>query len=539
MLIEPDRRGLADAVEAGWEGAPSPALLVSADGAVVAANTAARGLLPSAGPGTPLADCAPAWLSTAHRSLTRRGAKGARGTIGDRTYAAHPVAGDGGPVTWWLTDDTDATALRTDLHHERERTAFLRTASDELLSSLNVARTMEVAAELAAGRLADAVWVVGPQTRGRHGAVVCVDGGRARTTTLAVSVDDVPGLAEALQGFPPVPSRWIDPSAVPAWLVPDGFGDLGSVVVTALPGHGVPAGAMVLLRRSDRHGFDEVEEGVARLFAARVGAALAAGRLFEEQSAITDVLTAQLLPPTLQQVDGVEYAGLYRPAQDTSRLGGDFYDVHALPDGGALALLGDVCGKGLEAAVLTGKIRNTMQALLPMAGDHGRMLELLNSALLSSRETRFATLVVASTAWEGEQLRLRLTRAGHLPPLVIRADGRVEEFFTPGAVVGVLPTISAVTETIDLAPGETCLLYTDGIVEARGGPLRDEMFGEDRLLRALGSCAGMPAEALVEHVLMLATDWLAGASHDDMAVLAITAPARPGRRPAAAGRERR
>jgi serine phosphatase RsbU (regulator of sigma subunit) len=75
-----------------------------------------------------------------------------------------------------------------------------------------------------------------------------------------------------------------------------------------------------------------------------------------------------------------------------------------------------------------------------------------------------------------------------------------------------------------LAPGETCLLYTDGITEARGGPLGDELFGERRLSRALAECAGMPAEAVVERVQMLAAQWLGTGRHDDMAVVAISAP---------------
>jgi serine phosphatase RsbU (regulator of sigma subunit) len=426
---------------------------------------------------------------------------------------------------WWLTETTGLSRLERDLCQERERAAFLTTASDRLLTSLNGSRTMEVAAELAAGRLADAVWIIEPEVRGRHAAVLCVRGERPSHVTLDIRAEDLPGLVEALQGFPPVPSRWIDPSSAPEWIVPDGFGPTGSLVVTALPGHGVPAGALILLRTAGEHAFSEPEEAVARLFAARVGAALSAARLFEEQSAITDILTAELLPPVLRQVDGVDFAGIYRPAQDTSRLGGDFYDVHPLEDGGSLALLGDVCGKGLEAAVLTGKIRNTLQALLPMADDHVRMLELLNSALLSSHETRFATLVLASSTWDGETVRLRLTRAGHLPPLLVRADGTVEEVLGRGSLVGVLPSVGATTQTIELAPGETCLLYTDGIIEALGGPLGDEMFGEHRLRRALTECVGMPAEALVAHVLMLATQWLGGAVHDDMAALAIAAPA--------------
>ncbi|GAB3578707.1 PP2C family protein-serine/threonine phosphatase [Amycolatopsis endophytica] len=513
-------------LDAGWDGAPHPALLADADGTVRAANQHACLLFPALRPGRPLGECAAAWLREAHREFSASTAEKtvACGEVGDRSFEAHPVRHPGGEVTWWLLETTQLRRAQDALRTERERAAFLSDASNALLGSLNVPRSMEVAAELAAAHLADAAWIVAPGLRRRHPAVVCARGGRPRSLTLDIDPDALPGLAEALQGFPPVPSRWIDPAQAPSWLLPEGFGEAGSIVVTPLPGHGVPAGALILVRHAGHHAFTEDEEIFARLFAARSGAAMSAARLFEQQSSITDILTEELLPPVLQQVDGIEFAGGYRPAQDGDRIGGDFYDVHPVRAGESLALLGDVCGKGLEAAVLTGKIRNTLQALLPMAGDHARMLRLLNSSLLSSHHTRFATLALASVSRQGMTIRLRLTCAGHLPPLIVRTDGRVEEVSCPGSLIGVLPEIEVSSEEVVLAPGETCLLYTDGITEARGGPLGGEMFGEERLRRALAECAGMPAEAVVERVQMLATEWVGSAQHDDMALLAITAP---------------
>ncbi|MEU4746240.1 PP2C family protein-serine/threonine phosphatase, partial [Actinosynnema sp. NPDC023658] len=354
----------------------------------------------------------------------------------------------------------------------------------------------------------------------------CVRGRDAVHERLPIDPEEVVGLAEALQGFPPVPSRWIEPSSAPGWLVPEGFGDVGSIVVTPLPGHGVPAGALVLLRRTEQQVFSEEEEVFARLFAARAGAAMSAARMFAQQVSITETLMRELLPPTLRAVDGVQFAGRYRPALDTERVGGDFYDVHPVAGeaGESLVVLGDVCGKGLEAAVMTGKVRATLHALLPLAGDHRRMLTLLNDALLSSHHTRFVTLLLASATRVGPDVRLRVTSGGHLPPLVVRSTGEVHEVPTRGTLIGVLPEIDAVTAEVVLAPGETCLLYTDGITEAVGGPLGDEMFGEDRLHRTLAACAGMPADAVVEHVHMVASQWIGAGGHDDVAVLAITAP---------------
>lgn len=174
--------------------------------------------------------------------------------------------------------------------------------------------------------------------------------------------------------------------------------------------------------------------------------------------------------------------------------------------------------------MLTGKIRNTLQALTPLAADHQAVLELLNGAMLSAEHARFATLVLASVANRDGSVTARLTSAGHLPPLIVRTGGRVEQADTGGTLVGALPDIEARSFETTLAPGETCVLYTDGITEARGGPLGDHMFGEQRLASALAECAGVPAAAVVERVMMLATQWVG--QQDDIAVVAITAPRR-------------
>lgn len=235
-----------------------------------------------------------------------------------------------------------------------------------------------------------------------------------------------------------------------------------------------------------------------------------------------------LLPPALHQVAGVDYAGRYQATQDSERVGGDFYDVHPadgqVDDAETLAVLGDVCGKGLDAAVPTGKIRATPQALLPMSVDHLRVLRLLNDALRTTHDARFATLVLASVQRDGAGVRLRLACGGHPAPLVVRADGKVQEADTRGTLVGALPVVEATTAEVRLAPGETCLLFSDGVTEARGGPFGDDLFGDERLQQALAECAGMPADAVVERVQMLAAQWIGSRTHDDIALLAVTAP---------------
>ncbi|MEV4950233.1 PP2C family protein-serine/threonine phosphatase [Streptomyces sp. NPDC053755] len=569
-------QGVASSVSTSWLRAPYPALVACRDGGVVEVNEAAAALFPDMISGAWLADVAPAWLADAHRRLARpprprtappparppqhphgtapqhpQGAAPRQGAASSgqggpprpahdparpepvqgrhegRLLRAYATLGEHGDVAWWLADDTDRHTLEQALDSERRRTTFLAEASTRLLASLNTERCLEMTALLAAEHLADAAVVVAPPS-GRRYPLVHASGQHTQRRNEAVNPADLPGLAEALQGFPPVPSRWIDPAALPSWAYPDDFGTTtpGSVAVIPLPGHGVPAGALILLRRGGQAAFDTSEELFARLFAARAGAALSAARLYGEQARITRTLMAELLPPRLHQVHGVEFAGGYRASQDSERVGGDFYDVHPGSDAAQepLAILGDVCGKGLDAAVLTGKIRNTLQAMVPLADDHQNVLTLLNDALLTSHHTRFATLVLASVKRVGAQVRLRLTSAGHPRPLLLRTTGEVEEADTAGTLVGALPSVTSRSATVHLAPGETCLLYTDGITEARGGPLASAMFGEKRLKAAFSECVGLPAEAVVERIQMLAAQWVGSGPHDDMALVAITAP---------------
>ncbi|WP_052867902.1 SpoIIE family protein phosphatase [Streptomyces niger] len=522
--------------------APYPVLVADTSGAVREVNRAALLLFPRAVDGAWLQDVAPAWLADAHRYLTDLVLSGGQeallspghesmrpmyGDAGGRAFEAYPTVGEEGEVAWWLIDITDRRLAETALRTERQRALLLSEVSNALLACMNVERCTTVTAQLAARHLADAAVVIPSTTNHRLSVISSSATGGVVRRTVDADPGHVPGLSEALQGLPPVSGRWIDPGALPDWLVPGALaGSVGSVVVTPLPGHGVPTGALVLLRGRENAGFSESEEAFARLFAARAGAAWSVVRLYAEQASITATLMRELLPPTLRQVHGVQFAGGYRPSGHGTRVGGDFYDVHPGSDCGqeTFVVLGDVCGKGLDAAVLTGKIRNTLQALLPMADDHHRVLSLLNGALVASQHARFATLVLASALRLPDRVRLRLTCAGHPAPMIVRTDGTVEEADTRGTLVGVLSEIEAQTVEVELAPGETCLMYTDGITEAKGGPLGGAMFGERRLRNALAECLGMPAEAVVERIQMLATQWIGQGRHDDMAVVAITAP---------------
>jgi hypothetical protein len=510
-------------------------------GVLTSLNPAAARLFPRAAAGVALRDAVPAWLAKAHERAGRaQAASGpsaapvtACGPVGDLWFRAHPVLVDDGGIDWWLADETARHLAERRLSEERRLGAVLAEASGALLATLNAERCMELTARLAVEHLADAAVVVAPPAGRGLPVARCGPDGVVTHQMPRADPDVLPGLDEALRGRLPSPETVpVDPAALPDWALPESLaGPVVRASLTPLPGQGVPAGALLLLDTGASDGAEGARPGAdfTRLFAIRAGAALSAARLNAEQAAITATLMRGLLPPALSAVHGVEYAGVYRPSGASERVGGDFYDVH--PGAGAedetLVVLGDVCGKGLEAAVLTGKIRNTLQALLPLADDHQRLLGLLNGALLTPANPRFATLALASVVRDGPRVRLRVTSAGHQPPVVVRRSGEVEEVPTRGTLVGAFRRIESVTVDVVLEPGETCVFFTDGVTEARGGPLGDEMFGQERLLAGLSRCAGMPVHALVDHVHMLAAEWLGGNDHDDIAVVAVGAPSRP------------
>ena len=165
--------------------------------------------------------------------------------------------------------------------------------------------------------------------------------------------------------------------------------------------------------------------------------------LYREQADTTAILQADLLPPELPQPDGVELIGSYQAATEALRIGGDFYDVFGptARSSETVVALGDVCGRGPEAAVLTGKVRQTLRALRLVEATPAEMLTVLNQALLESgRQHRFVTLVVGSIERADHgRVRLTLASGGHPAPLLLRADGTVEEVPTSGTLIGVVP----------------------------------------------------------------------------------------------------
>lgn len=311
---------------------------------------------------------------------------------------------------------------------------------------------------------------------------------------------------------------------------PDGTEHHGHGAVVRLPCDHLCAGVLVLLRDEDRPAFDDADRSLAGQYAEPVARALTAALLYRDQVDVADALRAALRPVPLPAVTGLDLATAYRPAREAIHISGDIVHVEPLADGGALCIVGDVCGKGVDAAVAGGRLRHSLRILRRVIRQPLDILAVLNDASFDgdgSAATQFTTVVVGSVrATPDGTVLLRLAAGGHLPPLVIRRTGAVEAVHIGGMMLGADLPGKFAEAVVWLAPGETCVIYTDGVTEARGPA--GAMFGQERLVALLSEYAGAPAAVLAEGIEQRVADWLSGADHDDIAILVVRArPATP------------
>ncbi|MFF5922656.1 PP2C family protein-serine/threonine phosphatase [Streptomyces flavochromogenes] len=238
------------------------------------------------------------------------------------------------------------------------------------------------------------------------------------------------------------------------------------------------------------------------------------------------VLQQSLLPAQLPCIPGLEAAAHYHTASP-DLLGGDFYDLFSLETGRWAFFLGDVCGKGPQAAAVTSLTRYTLRAAALHDADPVTVLTTLNTVLherYTSGDTRYCTAIFGTLHPGDGHVEVHLASGGHPSALIQRADGSADYLPTPGGMlVGVLPKVQFTAARTRLSPGDTLLLYTDGLTEARTGPHR-ELYGEDAL-RAFA--AGRPPagpQALISALTGLIAGFGDGLD-DDTALLALGVPA--------------
>ncbi|MER7485529.1 SpoIIE family protein phosphatase [Streptomyces sp. NPDC126497] len=252
-------------------------------------------------------------------------------------------------------------------------------------------------------------------------------------------------------------------------------------------------------------------------------------RLLNRLSEATRALERPLLPPRLPDLPGFDLAARYEPFSQGLHIGGDFYDAFTAPDGRHVLVLGDVCGKGPDAAAITGLVRHTVWAAAQHTSDPSHVLSLINNAL-RRQNTPFCTLIYVVIDTTRTPTRLRIAGAGHPPPLLRRANGDTAPLETRGTLLGVLETPRHLITEAELRPGDTLVLYTDGFTEGAGAA--DQRTPED-LAAIVASLPPTDEPASAENVATVLMDdahrWWGERLRDDLAVLALTATAIHGR----------
>ncbi|WP_436536448.1 PP2C family protein-serine/threonine phosphatase [Actinoplanes sp. HUAS TT8] len=241
---------------------------------------------------------------------------------------------------------------------------------------------------------------------------------------------------------------------------------------------------------------------------------------------LAETLQMSLLPPHLPPVPGVEVAVRYRRgAGGPAEVFGDFYDVFASVRDAWAIVVGDVSGKGPQAAKTTALARFTLRAAAVRCAGPAKNLVTLNTALRAwyTDDTQFLTAVYATVRPHPDGVSVRVSCAGHDPALIRRAGGRVETLGRHGLLLGWRDRPALREQRTVLRPGDSLVLYTDGLTEARPADRRD-MFGIERLHELLAAATADSAEQLVATIEEAAMSFTGGHVHDDTAVLVLHVP---------------
>jgi sigma-B regulation protein RsbU (phosphoserine phosphatase) len=240
---------------------------------------------------------------------------------------------------------------------------------------------------------------------------------------------------------------------------------------------------------------------------------------------LVTTLQRSLLPPVLSSVPGMRVAAHYHVASP-DQVGGDFYDLFPLAEGRWGFFLGDVCGKGANAAAVTSLTRYTLRAAAVYDPDPVAVLGNLNTVLnheYHGDDPCFCTVIFGLLVLVDGGCVITLASGGHPPALLLRADGTAEYRDTPGGqLVGILPDARFTVDTVRLGPGDTLLLYTDGLTEARVDNERGR-FGDDALRDFATELAPTNASSAITAITALLAGFGAGVD-DDVAVLALSVP---------------
>ncbi len=434
-----------------------------------------------------------------------------------------------------------ATAIAQDAAaRSQARLALLGRVGGVLGASLDIATTMQQLADIVVHeRLAD--WCAVELHGGQHGVVsrlalahrdpAMVEFARRVQQDYPPELRDDVGVGKVLRTgepelWPSIPPELIRESARDAThLELIESLQISAGIVVPLSARGRVLGVLSMVGTEGRS-FDEEDLTAAMDLGARAGVALDNAYLYDDRDTVARTLQSSLLPPALPEVPGVDLAAMYRPGSVALGIGGDFYDVFPAGAGSWRMVIGDVCGKGVEAAALTGAVRYAVRTASVLTPSPAEALGIVNDTLLREDwQHRFATLVLLAVDLGPGVARVSVASGGHPPPLLRRARGSVERVEAHGTIVGTLPEAQFSEVALEMRSGDCLFLYTDGIVEARAPA---EMFGDERLVDTLRT-AGDSAATITDSVVAALDSFVApedarrGAdeSRDDLALLTL------------------
>jgi serine phosphatase RsbU (regulator of sigma subunit) len=294
--------------------------------------------------------------------------------------------------------------------------------------------------------------------------------------------------------------------------------DFQSYMCVPLIARGRNLGTITLVRTQGSRPYDDDDLALAEELAVRAALATDNARLYRERDRWARALQSALLPPEIPDIPGVDVAARYRPAGEGNEIGGDFFDIFWTKLGWAL-VVGDVQGKGPDAAAIMGLIRHSVRAAATQDPSPARVLHVVNDALRrQDGDDRFATVSFVRLEAAGAGVRLTACSAGHPLPLIVQRDGTLRGAGEPGTLLGVFAEPQLQDRSSALSPGDTVVMYTDGVTERRSG---SALFGEQRLQTLLSSLAGSTAAEIADRIEREVQGFGPEEPKDDIAILVV------------------
>jgi PAS domain S-box-containing protein len=427
----------------------------------------------------------------------------------------------------------------TEQRRAADATRFLSEASKLLASSLEFEGTLQRVADAAILHVADWCGVDIVDDRGRLRPVAVAHADPERVAFARRLRERYPTDQAATTGAPQVVRTGVPElyPEIPEELLEQGARDpehlellreleLGSILIVPLTAGDRTLGVLTLVthRGGRRLTQDDVE--LAEELGRRAGVAVENARIHRERTHVATTLQRSLLPPRLPVIPGLTIAARFRAAGESNQVGGDFYDLFEV-DGGWIVAIGDVTGKGPDAAAITSLARYTMRTAGRYESDPVEILRRLNEALLRDGDRRQLCTAVCmriDDAGAGTApLRVTVACGGHPSPFRVTTDGELDELCGPGPLLGAFDDADWEPSVIDLHEHDGIVLYTDGVTDTRG---RDGRFGSGRLREVLRDAAGADADGLAGAVDDALLAFEEGPQRDDVALLVLCAGTR-------------